>query len=128
MRTGHFEGVQPLVSSVLTHTVNNIFDIEKLAEARADWKREDPMEGKLGFEFRYRTIFRSFARCLERADRNPPPGFNRGASVGHFNLHAQLTPPNALAALLLVVAVTRELSYIFSALDEAEEPVAAPPE
>jgi hypothetical protein len=109
---------QAYATVLLTNIVNVTFGL-KFKNALDRWQAQEPMEVPLG-EFRFRLIFWSFGRALKHTNL-AGPGFNRHAAVGHTTLSDQYTRANALAAILLLGAVVRELHWFFTALDEANK-------
>jgi hypothetical protein len=117
-RDGGPAAAQALSASVLSALVHDEFQFERFADAREKFTSEDPDDVDLQLA-RMTMLKQTFGRALHHTDHAPGPGFNR-----HATLHAHdgaFTRPNALAALLLLVGVVRELDVWFKRDDEQNE-------
>jgi hypothetical protein len=120
---GHQRASQSLSASILTGLLQSVLGYEKLAEARKEFAVEwDELSLPL---LRYGLIVSTIPSCLSQfyPGDEVPSTFNRHA-VSHHPSPVQFTRINALAALILVTALLRELDEIarrgISLLDEAE--------
>lgn len=105
---------QALASAVLSGVVTENFGHRYFRDAREAWEAMSPSESELPL-LRLATVLSAFARALQHTD-DAPPGFNRHATLhGHTS---QFTAANAMAALMLVTGVLRELDASLQMLDE----------
>lgn len=103
---------QALSASVLTGLIQSVMGFEKLATARECLQKQRWQEGSLPY-LRYAVITSTIPLALARffPGDTIPDSFNRHASVHHPS-PAQFTKLNALVALTLVAALTRELNEL----------------
>ena len=91
----------------MTNYVNEQRGFKYLSDAREEWQSHPPRHAAIRL-YRSKLILWSLGRALHNTDHAPPGGYNRARAVGHVDLIDQLTPANALQALMLVAAVLRE--------------------
>jgi hypothetical protein len=120
-RGGHREAGHALAGAVLSGVVHENFGFHHFAEARARFQRDHPMHVEMSL-LRITAVLYTFGRALQPTDV-APPGFNRHASL--HALAGQYTPANAVAAMLLLAGVLRELHFWLTAQDQEDEQEAA---
>jgi hypothetical protein len=114
-RGGHFAAAQSHAAAALSGVVHRQFGETKFSKARERFERDHPDNVELRL-LRMTTLLHVFARALTHTDY-AQPGFNR-----HATLHGwayQHTHANAVAALLLLVGLLRELHEWFEREEEA---------
>jgi hypothetical protein len=102
---------QALASAAISGAVHELFGEDTFADARERFEREHPSEEDMRL-FRMRVLMWACARAL-RGTAEGLSGFNRHASL-HGVFEDQYTEANALAVLLLLVGLLRELQPWFA--------------
>ena len=115
LRDGHYAPAQSHAAAALTQLVHDNLGHAQLHDARRAFEQHDPMHVEMGM-FRITALLRTLARALHRTD-DARPGFNRHASA-HGVATAQYSEANALAAMLLLVGLLRELQFVFALMDD----------
>jgi hypothetical protein len=115
---GRYRSAQALATVTLGTLIHDAFGDSKFADARRKFEAFDPEEAPLQ-EFRLSAVLRCVARALEPTTV-AGPGFNRHASAHRVSTD-QYTRTNALASLMLVAGVLRELDFWFGVEDENDQ-------
>jgi hypothetical protein len=113
---GHFAPGQSHAAAALSGAVHDYFGEERFNRARERFEKDHPDDVELAL-LRMTTLLRVLARALQHTDY-AAPGFNRHASL-HGRSPEQHNQANALAALLLLVGLLREL-HVWFEQDDAE--------
>lgn len=114
MRDGHHGPAQTHAAAALSYAVEVLFGMPRFRDAREAWEAEDPE--RVGMRLMKLTLIRrTLARALHRTDY-APPGFNRNASAHGVSIE-QYSEPNAIASLLLLAGLVRELQALLEELD-----------
>jgi hypothetical protein len=116
-RDGHFAAAQSHAAAALSGVVHDVFGHKRFSDARAAFSKDDPDDVALS-TLRLCVLRQVFARALEHTNY-AEPGFNRNASL-HGAFPDQHTDANALAALLLLVGVLREVQAFLEAQEQIE--------
>jgi hypothetical protein len=117
---GQLEAAQALATNILSGIVEHVFAM-RLRDAREEFRRDDPDHVALRV-FRMTVLLRVFGRALITTDQ-AGPGFNRHASTHLFV--ESYTPANAIAALMLLAGVVRELDVLYRRHEQREAEEAA---
>jgi hypothetical protein len=114
-RDGHPRAAQALATSVLTTAMHVHLGLKRFKDARDEFSKRDPMEVEVTL-FKIAAIYKTANRAVEtymgKDDEPIPTIFNRHAST-HRVSRIQYTKANAIAALLLVTSLLRELEPLF---------------
>jgi hypothetical protein len=114
-RAGFDAPAQALASAVFTTLMHVHLGLRKFGEAREEFAKHDPIESDIML-LKLAAIYRTAARAIDtywgEDDESIPTDFNRHAST-HRVSEVQYTTVNALAALLLVTSLLRELEPLF---------------
>jgi hypothetical protein len=123
---GHVEAAQALAAAVISAVINGGFRLPSFGEARTRFQG-DPKEASIR-AFREQAVFNMVARSLQAyyAHRGDPvpPSFSRHATA-HSVSDEQYNEVNALAALLLAVAFTKEADLLMQWSDEQQTDAAS---
>jgi hypothetical protein len=117
-RDGRHRASQALATVTLGTVVHDTLGEVKFADARRRFEALDPEEVPF-IEARGAALLRCIARALQRTDV-AGPGFNRHAAAHRLSAD-QYTQPNAIASLLLVAGLLREVDVLVSRKDERLE-------
>jgi hypothetical protein len=120
-RDGHHRASQALAAVTLGTVIHDTFGEAKFAQAKKRFEALDPEQVPI-VEARAAAVLRCVARALQRTDL-AGPGFNRHAAAHRLSAD-QYTRPNAIASLMLVAGVLREVNE-WTVDEDMEHPEAA---
>jgi hypothetical protein len=120
-RDGHLRASQALAAVTLGTVIHDTFGEAKFAQAKQRFEALDPDLVPFA-EARAAAVLRCVARALQRTDV-AGHGFNRHAAA-HRVSDDQYTRPNAIASLLLVAGLLREVNE-WRAGSDVQDPKAA---